>query len=217
MRRITTVLKSTCSHSAIGCALAPPKADFSLNPATRAPMLSASPPSPPAGELEILLTEIERALDAGFSYLAVLSALALPDICGALESEDGRAHPTRYKGWYTANLATVWPMLTADECYSLRCGVLHQGRSEIMAPGGVTKPVAFKLPDPMESTIHGVVYNDAMLLFEADLFCDEMIEAVRAWHQRMRNDPTVQANLPNLVRLRPHGFPPVMVGAAVIA
>lgn len=47
-----------------------------------------------------LLEQIEKALECNLYYLALQSTLALPDICGALESENGQANRTKYINWY---------------------------------------------------------------------------------------------------------------------
>src|SRR4029077_3839387 len=78
--------------------------------------------------METILQEIEKAIDAKLYYLAIVLAVTLPDICAALESADGRTRPERYKAWYRANLASKFSFLTEDDCYSLRCGVVHQGQ-----------------------------------------------------------------------------------------
>lgn len=44
--------------------------------------------------MELILKEIERALDAKLYYLALQASLTLPDICGALQSNDGVAKKT---------------------------------------------------------------------------------------------------------------------------
>ena len=44
-----------------------------------------------AGPLEPILREIEVALDAGLFYLAIVLAMTLPDICAALEADDGKS------------------------------------------------------------------------------------------------------------------------------
>jgi len=76
-----------------------------------------------------MLAEIERALNVGgLYYLAVSMALTLPDVCAAVESPDGKTSPKKYKAWYDKNLANRYVSITAEDCYSLRCGVSHQGR-----------------------------------------------------------------------------------------
>ena len=46
--------------------------------------------------MELILKEIERALDAKLYYLALQASLTLPDICGALQSNDGVAKKHKY-------------------------------------------------------------------------------------------------------------------------
>ena len=50
--------------------------------------------------MELILKEIERALDAKLYYLALQASLTLPDICGALQSDNGKATGDKYIAWY---------------------------------------------------------------------------------------------------------------------
>ncbi len=75
--------------------------------------------------MDFILNQIERALDKNLHYLAVASALTLPDLCGALEAEDGIARPAHYKTWYDKWLAPKYDVITSQDLYMLRCGVLH--------------------------------------------------------------------------------------------
>jgi hypothetical protein len=80
--------------------------------------------------VEPVLLEIERTMAAGLWYAAVALSLTLPDICASLEARpnarsDGQK--ARYKSWFNKNLAGKIG-LSADECWGLRSGVVHQGR-----------------------------------------------------------------------------------------
>jgi hypothetical protein len=63
-------------------------------------------------------------------------ALTLPDICAALESDDGRTSGAKYKAWLNRNYiegrATT---LTAASLYQYRCGVVHQSTIQGTADG----------------------------------------------------------------------------------
>jgi len=48
------------------------------------------------GEMEEVLQDIERAMQAEAWDCALSVALAMPDLCGALESSDGRATKQNY-------------------------------------------------------------------------------------------------------------------------
>src|ERR1700691_2032045 len=106
--------------------------------------------------MEAILKEVEHAIEAGLYYLAVATALALPDVCAALEHQDGRATDKRYKAWYDVWLAPEYPMITAEDMYCLRCGVVHQG-TIIGKPGTQYSRIVFYLPGKFAGAIHGVI------------------------------------------------------------
>lgn len=164
--------------------------------------------------MEIILREIDRALDAKLYYLAIAMTLTVPDICAALESPDGETSGPKYKAWYNVNLAIKYPNITDADCWSLRCGVLHQGRC------GHAKMqygrILFTLPNRQNNVFHNNIINDALNL-DALLFCRDVISCARLWFDGKQNDPIVQNNLPNLVQLRPQGLAPYMVGMPLIA
>jgi hypothetical protein len=81
--------------------------------------------------LGALITEIKEALLHRLLYAALLLTLTLPDICAALESQDGRSTPARYKAWFNSWLRKKYEgQLDAEDMYRLRCAVSHQGRFE---------------------------------------------------------------------------------------
>src|SRR5436305_15335491 len=106
---------------------------------------------PEISAIDAVLQDIERALDAGLFYLAIIVCLMLPDKCAALESEDGRTNPNRYKAWYTKHAKAQAGGVDPDECYSLRCGMTHQSKMQIKK--GVANRVVFTIPAP------GVMYR----------------------------------------------------------
>jgi hypothetical protein len=169
--------------------------------------------------MEMILQEIERALQARLYYLAVVMAVTMPDICAALEAANGRTSGDKYKAWYNAHLAPLYPRLTDDDCYSLRCGVVHQGR--FGHPGMQYDRIIFTLPDPRGNIFSGNVFggggNPPTLNLDAEAFCRDVIAAVRAWFAAKQADANVVANLPNLVQFRPNGMAPFIGGVPVIA
>ena len=163
--------------------------------------------------MEAITKEVENAIAAGLYYLAIVTALSLPDVCSALESHDGKTSPTKYKVWYDAWMAARYPEITSLDLYSLRCGVLHQGRlgHSRMQYGRVL----FTVPYEQRNIFHRNVINDALNL-DAVQFCRDMIECVSTWCTAKQNDPNVLANLPRLVQFRANGMAPYMVGVPLI-
>jgi len=164
--------------------------------------------------MQTLLADIEAALQGGHYYLVIAIVLSLPDVCSALESQDGTTSGARYKKWYGTWLATVYPMITADDMYSLRCGVIHQGRfgHDKMQ----YRRILFTLPNPQKNIFHKNILNDALNL-DACSFCRDILNSVSQWYAAKQNEPNVQANLPRLLRLYPQGLAPYMVGIPLIA
>ena len=121
---------------------------------------------PPIDPLDTVLQDIQRALDAG-SYLALVVALTLPGICAALEDPSGRYISGRdsmaYRDWYNAHLRPMYRDLTDVDCYSLRCGTVHQGKFGDPARMQYTK-VLFSIPNPQQNVFHNIVVNDVLML-----------------------------------------------------
>jgi hypothetical protein len=164
-----------------------------------------------AGPLDAALGEIDGAISAKLYYVALVATLTLPDLCGALMSEDGRSTKERYKNWYNANLAHDFTFMTADHCYSLRCGMIHQGRAKLL--GGGFDRVIFVPPMP------GVFHNNIMkgaLQFDIFIFCNSFTNAVARWWQRERESEVVIKNIPFLLRLRAEGYSGRLTGIPVI-
>jgi hypothetical protein len=87
-------------------------------------------PKGPQSPLDQILDDLERALTRKFYYLAIMMALALPDICACLESPNGNTRGfvgQAYKAWFRANLSIRFSNLTDVDAYQLGCGVMHQG------------------------------------------------------------------------------------------
>jgi hypothetical protein len=178
--------------------------------------------------LQRFLEEIKTALDTKLYYLAIATTLSVPDVCSCLECSPNAiwTTPEKYKAWFDANLAHRFSNLTSDDCYRLRCGVLHKGN--FGRPDSRSDRVIFMAPNPsfrmttdiVVTIAPGVSFGDVtgkVLQIEAVWFCQQFIDAVREWAVAKINDPNVQTNVPNLVRLRPEGLPPYIVGVPLIA
>lgn len=50
--------------------------------------------------IELYLEQIEACLQEKLYLPALASALSLPDICAALESDNGESSGTKYQKWY---------------------------------------------------------------------------------------------------------------------
>ncbi len=164
--------------------------------------------------LDTILADIQNGLRGGMYYAALVVALTVPEFCAALQCEGGGGGADKYMEWFTANLGHRYPNLTPDDCYSLRCSVLHQGR--MGRPGMQYSRVLFTVPNAQNNVFHNNIINDALNL-DVIQFCEDFIRAALLWYDATRNDEHVVANISNLVRFRPEGLAPYMVGMPLIA
>jgi hypothetical protein len=163
------------------------------------------------GNMERYFSEIRAAVDGRLWTLAVMGVLAIPDICGALGSPDGRATGARFRNWVTSNLGERYPELDADEIYQMRCSMLHQG---ITATRSYTRTI-FVVPDGRGNVMHNNIVDDA---YQLDLvtFASDVINAAETWLATHSNDDAVRANLERTVRYYPTGLPPYIGGMGLV-
>jgi len=158
-----------------------------------------------------LLTEIELAIDGKLYFLALSMVLVLPDFCASLAASDGRTSAKSYTEWCDKNLGKKFNFVTGTDLYSMRCGVLHNGRFGDMKHN--VARVLFTLPGNV--TFVNCKMNDAYVYSVVE-FCREFMDAVRAWYAASSNDVNVVENLPRMMTLHPHGMPPYIKGYPLI-
>jgi hypothetical protein len=164
--------------------------------------------------IDTVLDDVERALASGLWYSGLVVSLTIPEICAALEQPDGSGGSSRYKAWYEEFVGPSYSRLTAEDCYSLRCGMLHQGR--MGRPGMQYARVLFTLPNADNNYFHNNILNDALNL-DLVTFCRDLMAGAQQWYAARVDNPTIAKNASNLVAYRPLGLAPYMVGMPLIA
>ncbi|MCZ4340417.1 hypothetical protein O4H52_02275 [Sphingomonadaceae bacterium G21617-S1] len=172
--------------------------------------------------MDHIFDQIKGTLEAGFPYAAIMLALSVPDICASLalpaNANDG-AQKKRYLRWYRENVLPRFDVLSDEDVWSLRCGVVHEG-----AFGNKDKTfdrVIFcgdghqGIMSVHDSTINGVHY-DRLLIIGATLFCEKIIESAFSWFEKNRGSPNVKANLWKLVGTYSEGIPPLIGGVTCV-
>ena len=170
-----------------------------------------------------IFDEIEHALKTGLYYLAVSTAVTLPDICSALEQPDARAHHTLYKEWYKIWVSKLYPQITDLDMYCIRCGIVHTGN--FGHPGCQYSRIVFTVPEFGVSLHCGILQTSQMaaqgvahvLTLDTTMFCRDIVGSARTWLDENKNNSVVQNNMDRIVRLRPNGFLPYIDGLPVIA
>ena len=195
------------------------EADFQLAPSATffdvpSSTLTASP-------LFSYAEEIERALAAELAMAALMMAIALPDLCAALGDPKGVTSGDKYAKWFDENLPEYVEQLPGQQCYKLRCGLLHQGtprhrdfiyqRPVFALSGARGHRWSFK------NVWHDGVRDLDTLMLALPRFCRDMHQAAGRWAIANLNNPTVVANAQRLLRYRPEGVhtPMMSTGPAI--
>jgi hypothetical protein len=147
--------------------------------------------------VEDLIRQIRAANSGGLYYLALFAALALPDICGALEATDGTATSDRYKDWFDQHVASKYKgVLDGKTCWQFRCSMLHQGSTQHSASR--YSRIFFVEPGASSLIFNKIVFSTpagTALNIDVTLFCENMVSGVEAWLLKARQLPQVATNL----------------------
>ncbi|KKT35303.1 MAG: hypothetical protein UW24_C0011G0006 [Parcubacteria group bacterium GW2011_GWA2_44_12] len=161
------------------------------------------------------LTQIEKGLDANLYLLSLFSALAIPDICGAMSSENGEASAEKYKTWFDKYVATEYNnFLNGNDCYYFRCSLLHQGSTQHNESN--YKRVLFVEPSATTNVFHNNRINGALNI-DVRIFCKDLIDGAKKWLEENENTDLYKQNFDKFMRRYPNGLPPYIVGVPVIS
>lgn len=158
-----------------------------------------------------------EAIKQGNLYAALSLALMIPDICGSLVDPGPGRSKQRYVDWYTAWLLPKFTkeigpsrertvLISADDCYQLRCSLIHSGTAEIEA-GRNSALDRFVFFD--ESA--GAHLNDFQvgathfMQLKASAFANTVFDAADEWDKNVSNDTDIQAEKAKLLIIHKKG------------
>lgn len=154
--------------------------------------------------------DMERCRSAGACWSLLHVVVCIPDICAALQSDNGETSGPKYICWCDqyAHHAT----LSGQERYWMRCKVLHQGRASTGNPGRYTG-FAFTQPAP-DGQIDHLRLEGTTLVVDVGQLANEVKAAVGKWVAALGANPggleasNVVKHLPAMVRVRKKPMPP---------
>jgi hypothetical protein len=167
--------------------------------------------------IEAIVHDIELALKAKLYYLAIIVCLTIPDVCAALEAEDGRINRSLYLAWYAKHAKAQAGGVDPEECWSLRCGMTHQGKMDIVR--GIANRVVFTMSST-QYRFDGMTLKSpttSAYVFDAESWCLRWVGAVREWYKNAQHNPIVQRNMQDVMQVRPYGLAPFIVGQPIIS
>lgn len=164
--------------------------------------------------LRMVQDEILKAVSAGLYSVPIFMSAAIPDMCAALESDDGRTSATKYKAWFEKWAAHKMSLMTAEDCYLLRCGLIHQGK--LGGLKGDVSQVVFPLPNPAFATLANCRSND-VYVYDIFSFCSDMIRSSDDWWQASKDNSMVLKNAQHVLKVHPTGWGNAISGLPVLA
>lgn len=161
-----------------------------------------------------LLFQIKKGLFSNLYYLSLFAALAIPEICGAVDSKDGQASKENYVNWFDKYVGPrCQEFFTGEDCYYFRCSLLHQG--SFPHRQGKYYRILFVEPSAIDSDLHCRIVEGALVL-DIRIFCQEMIKGTEKWLEEKEKTELFKANMAKFIQRYPEGLPPYVVGMPVI-
>ncbi|MFZ2152792.1 MAG: hypothetical protein WAV41_01910 [Microgenomates group bacterium] len=148
-------------------------------------------------------------------YLTLFICLTMPDIAGKIEypNIDGRNH---YIKWFNENVADKYIInnkisLTGNDCYALRCSMLHEGvtNTEPQPSHELFKKFVFGNFEShkncfFDCNFNGVIW-DAVIQLSVRQFCLDMCDSAQIWLERAIVDDEKKQKIDDLVIIYPAG------------
>jgi hypothetical protein len=134
---------------------------------------------------------IEKSLNEENWYSALTLAIALPDICANVCSPN-EGSQRRYVKWYNQYMLPKYTFcvgpdqeehvfLQGDDCYALRCALLHEGTHDISEQRAQQAIDNFNFVVPPKGwTVHNNKSGKALQL-QVDVFCRDICSSVNQW------------------------------------
>lgn len=171
--------------------------------------------------MRTLIAQTRKAMETRLYYVALASALSIPDMAGALSSPDGRATGERYADWYEkwarprlAEARNRENPFSGKSCYIFRCSMLHQGRSQ-RSDSEYTN-IMFIEPGYDNYQIHYCTIKGEALLIQVDQFIEEILSGCELWLRSVEGTEPFDENYKHFARRHPEGLAPYVFGVPVI-
>ncbi len=163
--------------------------------------------------MQDIINQIRAVNNSGVYYVALFSALALPDICAALESANGEASKAKFITWFDTYVACKYSgNLDGESCYYFRCSMLHQGSTQ-HARGRYSRIIFL---EPSSNMIfHNNIMNDALNI-DIRIFCEDICVSAESWWKAVSLRPDLQANFARSIKRHPNGLAPYISGIPVV-
>lgn len=176
-------------------------------------------------KMEDFLNALRISVSTENWYAAIMIALSLPDICGSIDIPGKDKSQKRYADWFDIHVGKKYTIIspsgeeivfmTGNDCYALRCAVLHQGISDTMDQKAHDVVDYFRFHHSKVCHMHNL-QQKGRLLIDIPTFCNDIIEGVLEWEGVVATDSDTRRKLAisNLMKLH---LPDKLVGNMIMA
>lgn len=159
--------------------------------------------------MQNILDSIDVALGNKNFYVALFVSLTLPDICVTLEH--GKTTGGQYASWFDTHLTKYAGFLSGNDCYALRCALLHQGKDNItdQKKKEVLEHYVFLTKGAHCNLMKDCIINGvktSFLQLNVERFCRDMHEATETWLKSVKSNNEVQKRLQETIIIREPGY-----------
>lgn len=139
------------------------------------------------------LDGLERSLQEQNWHAALVMSLTLPDLCVKAANPAEKTNGAKYAAWFDefvgpTYMRPVGPdrrlhvFLSGNDCYALRCALLHEGSSEVTTQRAreTLERFHFCVPGDRNISWHMNQKHGALILM-VDQFAADVLEAARSW------------------------------------
>lgn len=155
------------------------------------------------------------AVESGNLYAALTLALVVPDVCSQLETPKEKVGD-RYRRWFrrwaeprfTAHIGperTRTIFLSAQDCYLLRCSLLHAGSAELEAANAKIRKFIFCAPAVGAHMNLLNINSTQYLQLRADDFCNDLFDAAEKWDLATQTSADIQDRKSKLLSISSAG------------
>lgn len=170
-------------------------------------------------QLQNIIDEMMRCLDAKLYYAGLLIALTLPELCSALTMQKSEFVKSKHYELFLNEYVDLDRLgIDAKTCFRLRGGMVHRGNAVGHEFIGFSH-IIFFTPESKLS-IHRVVLSITdeinALNIEIYSFCNAMRDGVLRWFENCQSDDSIFLASQELLSPYPNGMHPFITGAYVV-
>lgn len=166
--------------------------------------------------MDNFINAIDTALKNKNWYGALFIALTLPDICGKIEFPH-LSSKERYINWFNKDMDNKYKsqsvvFLSGEDCYALRCALLHEGTDDIAQQRSrkILEKFVFMTDGPHCNLSQNNYVNgkrvETFLQLRVDEFCKDICHSAEMWLKKVSKDTAIKKRLKNTMEIHKPGF-----------